>query len=337
LAGYEDTNNAERLPVEPEFLKEKIMFFNRLNGKCKLVILCVFFSCCVLCWAIKVTLFSDIDRYLKISKDIVIGECVSSSKHVENGSIAEINVNMVLKGKTSPGKCQVFTIDPLEKGETYLLMSMGGQTHGISFIAKDELSVVPVPSFIDLEILKVKNLKDQLHFIFSSRLYVIEKQLQPLLEEKSLLEKGLLGRTDNLYISSKPVHIESISKTWASDRFPDETRYIELSGKQLEWSKQSNSSGYIYSDAPGTKGPEWEFASIEYMRFEEINGIILQVRFSSVHIPPGGETRVVHPGQMVLARHIDDPVKIFVIKFDRQEDNKVFVHYAVINDEGKPQ
>ncbi|MCK4850921.1 MAG: hypothetical protein KAT11_06200 [Phycisphaerae bacterium] len=295
-----------------------------------LIISIITMSCATVSLAIKVTLFSDTGLYIERAKDIVIAECLSAPEHHGQGTLNEIDIKMVLKGDKQQGKTKIFTIYPMEVGNTYLLMTQGGHTQGTDFLATAELSVVPVPSFVDLERLKAKDLKDTLHFVFASRLHTVERQLRPLLEEKTLLEKALLDRTDNLYVSPKPIHIDKLFSTLATDYQGDKTIYLKLGSKQMEWSRGSDQSGYIYSDAPGLDGPVWEFASVDYSTFEELEGKELKVRFSGVYIPPGGATMVVRVGQMVLARHIDDPAKIYVMKFKRQDGTKVSVKYAVI-------
>ena len=281
--------------------------------------------------AIRVTFFSDTETYLERARDIVIAECVSAPESRHHGALVEIDIKMVLKGEKKLGKTKGFTIYPMQADGQYLLMSLGGTTQGTDFIATGELSVVPIPSFVKLDTLKEKALKDRLHFIFASRLYVVEKELEPLLKEKAMLEKGLIDRTDNLYVSPAPVHINKIFTTWATDYQGEKTMYLEFNSKQMEWSKRNGQSGYIYSDAPGTKGLVWEFASIEQSTFGELEGKELKARFSVVHIPPGGETRVVRVGEMVLTRHIDEPTTIYAIRFNRQMDGKFFAEYAVID------
>jgi hypothetical protein len=278
--------------------------------------------------AIPVTPFGNTETYIERAKDIVIAECVSAPEPLPNGALVEAEIKMVLKGDRELGETKVFTIRPMQVGNRYLLMNLGGGVGGTDFLAIAELSVVPIPSFVNLDILKKKTLKDKLHFIFAGRLHVVQTKLEPLLREKSILEKGLTDRTDNLYLSPTPVHIDQISTSSATD-FPP--KHLEFDSRQMTWSRGSDQSGYIYSDAPGTKGPVWEFASIEQSTFKELEGKRLQVRFSVVHIPPGGETRVVRVGQMILARHVDDPATIYAIRFDRQIGPKVFVEYAVID------
>ena len=58
----------------------------------------------------------------------------------------------------------------------------------------------------------------------------------------------------------------------------------------------------------------------------------MKVNFGSVYIPPGGDTMTVRVNQMILARHFEHPMTIYVMKFVKQEVDKVFVQYAVIDD-----
>jgi hypothetical protein len=277
--------------------------------------------------AIRVTAFGDTETYIERAKDIVIAECVSVPEDLPNGALVEVEIRMVLKGDRKLGHTEVFTIWPMRVGKRYLLMNLGGSVGGTDFLAIAELSVVPIPSFVDLDTLKKKDLKDKLHFIFASRLHVVQTELEPLLRERSILEKGLMDRTDNLYASPRPIRIDRISTASATD-FP--TKHLEFDSRQMTWSRGSDQSGYIYSDAPGTKGPVWEFASLEQSSFDDLEGRKLDVRFSVVQIPPGGETKVVRVGQMILARHVEDRATIYAIRFDRQIGPEVFVEYAVI-------
>jgi hypothetical protein len=281
--------------------------------------------------AIPVTPFGNTETYIERAKDIVIAECVSAPAPCYGRRNFQVEIKMVLKGDRKLGETKVFTIRPMQVGNRYLLVNLGGGVGGTDFLASAELSVVPIPSFVDIDTLKKKSLKDKLHLIFASRLHVVQTKVELLLRERLILEKGLADRTDNLYVSPTPVHIDQISTAWATDYQGDKTKYLEFDSKQMEWSKGGDQSGYIYSDAPGTKGPVWELASIEQSTFRELEGKKLQVRFSLSHIPPAGETRIVRVGQMILARHIDDPATIYAIRFDRQIGPKVFVEYAVID------
>ena len=101
----------------------------------------------------------------------------------------------------------------------------------------------------------------------------------------------------------------------------------------MEWSRSSDQSGYLYSSDPNSHLPVWEFTSIDSSTYEQLEGSKLKVHFSSVYIPPGGDTIDVRVGQMVLARHVKYPMTIYAIKLVRQEKNKVFVKYTVIVDD----
>lgn len=302
-----------------------------------LLILSTILVCSAVCLAIKVTLFSDTDLYIKRAKDIVIAKCLSTPERAGMGTLNEVDISMVLKGNKKLGKHKVFTLDALEADKLYLLMSLGGYAGGTDLLAKDELSIVLIPSFLNLDILKDKNLKDQLHHIFASRLYVVEKKLEPLLNEKALLDRALLDRTDNLYAPAKPIHIDKISKAFAEEyQIGGEVTYLNLNSRQMEWSRGGEKTGYIYPYDPEKRRIVWEFAYINSSTFEELEGKELAVRFGGTHIPPGGSTIVVREGQMVLARHIDEPSMVYILKFDRQDDKKVFVRYAVIEEKQEP-
>jgi hypothetical protein len=98
----------------------------------------------------------------------------------------------------------------------------------------------------------------------------------------------------------------------------------------MEWSRQSDQSGYLYSVDPVTRRPSWEFASTDQQSFRELEGKKIEARFSLATIPPGGDTIVVRPGQMFLARYVDDPDTIYAIRIAEQDGDKVSAEYAII-------
>lgn len=299
-----------------------------------LLVLTYIFCFLGLSLAIRISPFIDTDTYTKRAKDIVIAECLSipeKHKPIGNGTLNTVDIKIVLKGDKQLGKYKVVTIDSLEVGKNYLLMSMGGFTQGTDFLANGELSVVPVPSFLNTDSLKEKSLNDKLHYIFAGRLYEVQRKLEPLLREKSLLDKALLDRTDNLYVSPKPIHMDKISNTFATDyKIGEGATYLNLDLKQMEWSKGGDKTGYLYPHGPGEKRIVWEFATIDYPTFEALEGKELKVRFSGTDIPPGGSTISIKESQMVLARHIDEPSVIYILRIDQQEVDKVFVRYSII-------
>jgi hypothetical protein len=201
-------------------------------------------------------------------------------------------------------------------------------------LAIGELSVVPIPSFVNLDTLKEKNLKDKLNYIFDSRLYEVQMKLKPLQDEKALLDKALLDRTDNLYISSKPVRLTKISDTFATDYDVNshQVTYLNLDSRQMEWSRSDDRTGFLYPHDPGKRRVVWEFARIDYSTFEELEGKQLKVRFSGTDVPPGGSTIRIKKGEMIAVRNIDEPKVIYVLKIDRQESQKIFVRYMIIKD-----
>ena len=306
----------------------------------KLLILSLVLLCYTPCHAIMVTLFDNTERYADLSRDIIIAKCVSCSPDGGQLSMAEVDIIMVLKGNKKTGPFDIATLDPIEPGQHYLLASMGGSTRGTDFLAVPELAIVPVPADFDFDSLKQKPLKQQLHMLFSRRLFELERQLAPLLEEQKLLEKALQGRTDNQYVSPSPVRIGKIHLAFAADHNTGKVQYLQIDSKQIQWSIQSDArqTGYIYFQDPDTNLPSWEFAPLQCDDFDEWNNRCLNVRFYGMNSPSkpehfGYQAIDVKVGQMILARRTDQLDRVYAIRFDKQGNGKVSASYIII--EGK--
>lgn len=309
-----------------------------------LSVLIPFLFVCVQCLAVKITLFMDTDTFVKRAKDIVIAKCTSPPEIPARGlSPAHVEVLMVLKGDKKPGKLKIATIYPMVSGKTYMLTSLGGSAQGTDFLALPELSVVPIPSDFELGKLKGKSLKEQVQRVFSRRLYEVERALETLLREKALLDKGLRDREDELYTSSKPVMINRIHTTSAGDHLRKGIIFLDRKPWKMEWSLQSDrdKTGYFYFAEPGTNKFVWEFSPSEHSEIDELNGKILKARFYGKYSPGGKaafgkkwgyNTVTVQVGQVILARHIDAPSMVYVIKLERQEKERFFIEYSVICD-----
>ena len=311
-----------------------------------LTVLIPFLFVCVQCLSVKITLFMDTDTFIKRAKDIVIAKCISLPED-GSGKIGlspvQVEILTVLKGDKKPGELKIVTIYPMAPGKTYMLTSLGGSAHGTDFLALPELSVVPIPSNFELEQLKGKSLKEQVQRVFSRRLYEVEWVLEPLLREKVLLDKGLQDRADDLYTSSKPVMISRIHTTSAEDYLGNGIIFLDLKPKKMEWSLQSDrdKTGYFYFTEPGTNKFVWEFSPSEHSEINELNGKILQARFYGKYSPGGKaafvkkwgyNTVTVQAGQVILARHIDAPSMVYIIKLEGQEKERLFIEYSVIRD-----
>jgi hypothetical protein len=164
----------------------------------RLIIPCLLFLLgnAVVCWAVKITLFSDLNTYVERGKDIVIAKCISSPPVAERtrqkGGMysAQVEIIKVIKGAIQPGKCKVVTVHNIEPGMTYLLYSQGGSADGADFLPLPELSVVEVPPTFDLKGLDGKPTGEQVSMIFNARLSQVKKHLGELESEKKLLDKA---------------------------------------------------------------------------------------------------------------------------------------------------
>jgi hypothetical protein len=296
-----------------------------------IVVLLFVLGFCYLLSAIPITLYIDTPTYIQRSKDIVIAKCMTQPDVIRDGGMYNVNIIKVLKGDKKTGAYKVRAVNTMTKGKTYLLANSGGQSGDTDFLATAELSVVPVASFIDLKELEGKKLIEQLHKIFSGRLYELERQLAPLLAEKKLLDKALEDRTDNLFISTMPVQIQEIYTTQAKDYSQGDVTYLKLGTKQMEWSRQNDKTGYFYFQEPKTKMPKWEFAFIEEKEFEALKGKELKLRFNGMYTPAFlGQSIVVSEGQIIAARHTDEPTVAYIMKLDHQEKDILLVRYCVV-------
>jgi hypothetical protein len=284
--------------------------------------------------AIPVTLFIDTPTYIERAKDIVIAKCISEPDYIVDGGMYDVQIIKVLKGDKQIGACKVFAVEMMKKGRTYLLASSGGRVGDADFLATAEVSVVAVASFIDLEKLQRKNLTDQLHTIFSGRLYELHRQLAPLLAEKELLDKAVVDRTDNLFVTTMPAQIGQLYPTDAKEYKRGEVTYLRFGAKQMEWSRQSDKKGYLYFQEPETRMPKWEFAFLQEKEFEALKGKKLALRFNGMYTPGCGQSIAVSEGQIIADRDTDEPTIAYIMKLDRQEGDILFARYCIVKQSG---
>lgn len=304
-------------------------------------ILLVLAICCP-AFAIRYLNFEDADTYIRFSKDIVIAECISRSRNIDGAQVFEVNVIKILKGDKKPGYTQITTIHYMKPDFRYLLSNTDGNVNGDDFKSFSQLSVVPLPTWFNEEDLKDKNLKEQVQYIFSRRLFEVERELRPLLEEKKFLEIAVSDRSEGLYDSNRPVKIEPIIKRNTHTNNTGFT-WFDLDSKKIMWSSSKpGTSGVFYFGSEGIFGiphsPYWEFAPCEAKKIEDITGKSLKTRFYGLYSPGrsgwtgGHEAFDVNVGQVMLVRAIDEPNKVYIIQIVSQKENKeqMTARYAVI-------
>lgn len=284
--------------------------------------------------AIMVTPFINTPTYVERAKDIVIAKCISVPGPIMDGGLYDVQIIKVLKGDKKTGAYKVFAVEMMKKGTTYLLANSGGRVGDTDFLATAEMSVVPVASFIDLEKLQRKGLINQLHTIFSGRLFEVHRQLAPLLAEKELLDKGLVDRTDNLFVGTMPAQIQDLHRTNAKEYKQGEVTHLKFGPKQMEWSRQSDKKGYLYFQEPQTQMPKWEFAFLQEKEFEALKVKQLKLRFNGMYTPGYGQSITVSEGQIIAARHTDEPTIAYIMKLDRQEGDVLSASYCIVRQSG---
>lgn len=309
--------------------------------KAILLVLLAGLVACPTASAVPVSLFSDIDTFLKRAEQIVVAKCVSVPEGAPNGFIdgfypAEVSVLKSLKGDLPPGALTVATIYEMIPGERYLLASSGGGAFDTKFLALGELTVVPVPENFDLKLLEGKTTKQQVQMLFARHLYEIERKLAPLLEQKEQLDRAVAGRGDNLYKSAKPVKVGDVKELATTNK--NSAVSLTLGGMPLNWSVQApGESGYFYFSDPQPGAPDWEFATSDRTELEEFDGQPLSAKFFGLYSPSRdpalgqawGNAITVKLGQILLARTVAQPGTIYVIKLHEQGPESLKVQYFV--------
>ena len=100
-----------------------------------------------------------------------------------------------LKGNKAQGQAVLASVEPVETGQRYLVMSLGGSVAGTDLVATPQLSVVPLGS-LDVTSLKDKPLKEQVLTIFQHRLGDVQSKLKRLDAERKLLEVAVGNPTE---------------------------------------------------------------------------------------------------------------------------------------------
>jgi hypothetical protein len=293
--------------------------------------------------AVPISLFQDIDTYLERSQDLVIAKCKILPKEGIHAFIdglypVEVEVLLSLKGERQPGPLKIATVYPLEVGKTYLLANTGGSALDTNFLSLAELSVVPLDANLEIKTLAGQSTKQQVQRIFAGYLHGIEQELKPLLQKQAALEKSLAGRTDDLFVHAGLVQLPPIK---SSSTKSGQSQWLSLGDKRIEWSHASpGKSGYFYFGRPGGDVPQWEFSSTGLTDIKTLIERPLSARFYGRSSPglekalnwSGGNAIAVDVGQIILARTVDEPGKVYVIKVVEQDPNEaVTVEYAVIS------
>lgn len=292
--------------------------------------------------SVDVTPFTDTETHLEKAENIVLARCVSVPKdRFEYLGMypAKFAVLTTLKGQKQRGALTIATIYDLDPGTNYLLFDRpGGSQFETDFLATGQLSVIPIPKDFNYNSLEGKSPRQQVQLLFARHLYEIKRQLKPLLEQKSLLDKAVANREDITYRSKGNVKISEIKQT--SSAVKDVQIMLKLDGEDLEWSASTpGEAGYLYF-SPGTiETQAWEFAPTDAKKLEELDGKPLKATFYGKFTPnrdprfgetDGGAIRV-KVGQVILGRTAGEPEKIFAIQIHEQpkDEEAVTVKYFV--------
>jgi hypothetical protein len=291
---------------------------------------------------VNVPVFTDTATHLEKAENIVLARCLSVPKDRSDylGMYpAKFALFTTLKGKKRPGALTIATIYDLEPGTDYLLFDRpGGSEFETDFLATGQLSVIPIPKDFKYSSLKGKSTRDQVQILFARHLYEIKRQLEPLLEQKTLLDKAVADREDITYLSTGKVKIGKIEET--SSYVKDVQIMLKLDGEDLEWSERVPGEGGYFYFSPGTiETQAWEFAPSDAKTLEGLDGKQLKATFYDKFTPnrdprfgeDGGGAIEVKVGQIILGRTAREPEKIFAIQIHKQpkEEESVTVRYFV--------
>jgi hypothetical protein len=133
---------------------------------------------------------------------------------------------------------------------------------------------------------------------------------------------------------SLPPHLVS-SRSFPYD-FKDQPRYLRLGGYRMEWSL----GGWLYFHEPDTAlANAWEFAPSSATNLLEVTTDSLPTHFygrNDTNLQKAfgfmSNTNALHVqrGQVLFARHQEDPSRVFMLHAFREEGNRLMVRYCSV-------
>ncbi len=282
--------------------------------------------------------------------DLVIAECLSVDPTERETGLgptryATVKVLKVLNGDRKLGELQIATTRPIQPGVAYLLSANPAFiAQGPDFLAVGGLSVVPLPANFDLAELEGQEVKEQVEIIWSRHLFEVEREIERLLAKKKLLENALADRKSVWFESAGPVELGEIRQS--STQSEGKTVWLDLQGNRLQWSQSTpGKNGFVCFEKMGTTpwNPGWEFSPCAAKEIGELDGKPLKAKFYGQFTPRGDETGLrwnglrtirVEVGQVLLARTVEDPHTVYIIRIVTQsaaEESMAF-RYAAIHD-----
>ena len=156
-------------------------------------------------------------------------------------------------------------------------------------------------------------------------------------------QKNTIAKSRRPGIPTLPFTAASAISGAAAPAAPPTTAFqedVEFTSGNLHWSEASpGKSGYFYFGSFPAEGPRWEFAASDHADIKAFDGKPLKARFFG-RSSPSRDKRLglsstsaisVEVGQVVLARTVQDPTTIYILKIENQEQNEsMTVHYIVL-------
>ena len=168
----------------------------------------------------------------------------------------EIQVIFNLKATNDVTPVRLQTNHELHFGEKYLVF--GDCERGI-ISAYEEYRVVPLPATFSTNELRGKNLNEQVECLLSLRLFNLQNELAPLLEEEQRIAPVVSNSRLQWFDSARPVTLGEIHEATTQTK-GDSIPWLEFGTNQLDWSGcEPGKSGYFYCSVQWRT--LWEFAS----------------------------------------------------------------------------
>ena len=288
-------------------------------------------------------LFTSWEELEKLSTYIVVLQCSKPIPPVPSvgaaNSDAEIQVIFNLKGTNNVTPVRLQTNHELHFGEKYLVFGDCGRGN---ISAYEEYRVVPLPATFSTNELRGTNLNEQVECLLSLRLFNLQNELAPLLEEEQRIAPVVSNSRLQRFDSAGPVTLGEIHEA-TTQRKVDSIPWLEFGTNQLDWSGcELGKSGYFYCSVQWRT--LWEFASCTATNLADFEGKPLLAKFYGEFTPNRQDSGLVWTapnailasvGQIFLARTVLEPQRIYIVqvKSQKQSEESVAVRYAIIKHE----
>ena len=140
-------------------------------------------------------------------------------------------------------------------------------------------------------------------------------------------------------VDQPTARLSELRTATATDKHAGRITFLDLDGLLMEWSYASPESGYLYFYRPRSNQPVWSFAHAAVSDLAALTVPDLDAEFLGVASARGptefgaawGSRAIrVAPGDILLARHSEQPERPYVLRIDGQEGPRLRVSYVVV-------